>query len=91
MELNPVVRLHWCVLENESSCVVFEETSGQTYLLDPLRALMLTLFDSGLDHGKVMAEVAQHTQGLVRSGERSVLDDICQEFMALGLVEESAL
>ncbi len=91
MELNPVVRLHWCSFESESSCVVFEETSGQTYLLDPLRALMLTLFESGMGYSDIRFEVLQQLQGLVQSVDESALDEILEEFASLGLVEESAL
>lgn len=91
MELNPVVRLHWCSFESESPCVVFEETSGQTYLVDPLRALMLTLFESGMNDSEVRAEVIQQLQGLVPLGDEGALDDIFREFAALGLVEEPFL
>lgn len=91
MELNPAVRLHWCGFEGESSCVVFEETSGQTYLLDPLRSLMLTLFESGMSYFDIRVEIIQQLQGLVQSGDERVLDDILGEFSSLGLVEESAL
>ena len=91
MELNPVVRLHWCSFESEGSCVVFEETSGQTYLLDPLRALMLTLFESGMAYPDIQVEIIQQLQGLIQSGDERILDNILKEFSLLGLVEESAL
>lgn len=91
MGLNPVVCLNWCHFEGENASVVFEETSGQTYLLDPLRALVLTFFESGMTHAEVKAEVVRQLQEFAPTGNATVLDDLFREFAALGLLEEPDL
>jgi hypothetical protein len=43
--LNPVVELHWRAWDTD--VLVFEGTSGETAVLDPLDAALLSCFDAG--------------------------------------------
>ena len=86
--VNGVSNLHWTSWDDEF--MAFDETSGQTHLMDPLRALVLdALSAEGLSFASALELLEQsaflaHTPILM-----DLLATILSEFKAAGLVEVS--
>jgi PqqD family protein of HPr-rel-A system len=88
--LNPAVRLHWCSWAGE--CVVFEEASGQTHILDPLRAFVLnSIADSPQTLEELLLDIStaivvEQTEEIERLAQLAL-----REFETLGLLERSSV
>lgn len=87
--LRPVCCLHWACWSDEY--VVFEEASGQTHQLDPLRAFVLHLLSeevqtfSGVLQALSVPQLVPHSIHL-----HAQLKTIFIEFEAAGLLETVA-
>jgi len=81
--------LHWVSWNDEY--VVFDESSGQTHLLDPLRAFVLNFLSAGCYPFEVVLTELTAIPALADSLRLSeLLKAILSEFGALGLVEVTA-
>jgi len=88
--LNPVARLYWAGWDNEY--VVFEETSGQTHELDPLRALVLNAAIGGPIHAaSVLADLAADLPEMRAEVSIERLNQIFAEFETVGLFESESV
>lgn len=86
---NPLAALHWQHFDGE--WVIFDEGSGQTFVLDALMAAALMALESGC---RTEAEISQQMRvDLPSSGTEALAEQLVQgmEFLAqLGLVEEAS-
>ncbi len=84
--LNPAVSLHWAHWGSEH--VVFDETSGQTHLMEPLRALVLDLLGDGSQSFDAILTNIAATAGLESSqSPTDLVAPILEELEVAGLVE----
>jgi PqqD family protein of HPr-rel-A system len=76
--IRPSAGLHWAGWDDES--VVFDETSGQTHQLDPLRAYVLNSLTTGPRSRRELMDYLQTALGECQTSEvveslGAVLDD----------------
>ena len=87
--VRPGTRLHWAGWDGEH--VVFNEHSGQTHLLDGVRAFVLHLL---CEAPRSPAQLRDELQGALGLSEAAatgaVLDELLAEFERHGLVERCA-
>ena len=84
--LNPVVRLSWVAWNDEY--VVFDETSGQTHQMDPLRAYVLNALDGEAKRFQLLLdEVSGLAEQLGEAKVSELLAQVLQDFETHGLVE----
>lgn len=84
--LRPVVKLHWATWDGEY--VVFEESSGQTHLLDAIRALMLDFFIEAPRTTTFFTDFLTQSLEVTSSDATEVVTLALGDFERLGLVEE---
>jgi PqqD family protein of HPr-rel-A system len=86
--LNPAVKLHWRHWTSEF--VVFEETSGQTHVLDSLRAFVLnSIADFPQTFEQLLLDISA-AMDTEKTGEIERLTRTAlSEFETLGLLERS--
>lgn len=84
--IHPAIRLHWASWDSEY--VVFDETSGQTYQLDSVRAFILnTLCEGECTFAKIIAELSI-IEDLAKNPDLTQLtNSILRELCANGLSE----
>jgi PqqD family protein of HPr-rel-A system len=86
--LNPVVELHWVGWHDEY--VVFDETSGQTHLLDSLRAFLLNaLSEREHDVESLLFELEHAAEMENNRSLRDTVNSILAEFDTVGLLKAS--
>lgn len=87
--VRPVCRLHWACWNDEY--VVFDEASGQTHQLDPIRAFVLQLLSEGVQTFSGVLQALSEPQ-LVPDFIHldAQLKTIFTEFEAAGLLETVA-
>jgi PqqD family protein of HPr-rel-A system len=84
--INTICRLHWRSWE-DLHCV-FDEVSGQTHQLDPLRALILNaLCVEELRFDEILNELANVPSFAQEEHVADVLQVVLSEFSSIGLVE----
>lgn len=84
--INPVVKLHWAAWRDQY--VVFDETSGQTHLLDADNALVLDfLADRMVRFDVLVKELALASIIFRDSKVADWLTSVLYEFQKSGLVE----
>lgn len=87
--VRPVCRLYWACWNDEY--VVFDEASGQTHQLDPVRALVLDLLTEGIQTFSNVLQALQEPQlgqGVIHLDAQ--LKTIFIEFETAGLLETVA-
>jgi PqqD family protein of HPr-rel-A system len=86
--INPAVKLHWRLCGEDF--VVFEESSGQTHLLEPVRAFLLNAFQEGQqDVGVIKRKLCEANASCNSEGIEFIFNQIIDEFKAIGLIETS--
>lgn len=84
--LNSVVQLRWASWDDEH--VVFDIASGQTHLLDPLRAYVLHSMDNcAVSVEDLWVGMVDSSDAVEATATKRTMDAILSEFLALGLVE----
>jgi PqqD family protein of HPr-rel-A system len=84
--VNPVARLHWVGWDNEY--VVFEETSGQTHELDPLRAFILNAAIVGpVQVQSLLDDLVTEIPSAASDISLELLSKVVEEFETVGLLE----
>ena len=84
--LNPASHLHWVCWEDEY--VVFDESSGQTHQLDPVRAFVLHALSEGAQPVTELFDQLAQVPLLVASPHfPQLLSAVLDELQAHGLVE----
>lgn len=85
-QLRSVARLHWACWDDEY--VVFDETSGQTHQLDPLRAFVLHLLSERSQTFSAITRVLSALPAFPADFcANEILRTVINEFEARGLVE----
>lgn len=85
-QLNPAVRLHWASWDDEY--VVFDEGSGQTHQMDPVRAFILNMLcDDVQNFQNLLNELSSISSIADTSNLKDLLVKILNELGAQGLVE----
>ena len=81
-------RLYWQCWNDEY--IVFDETSGHTHQLDPVRAFVLNLLSvSSQSFGAILEELLSIPVLTAEHQLSERLTSILNEFITLGLVEEA--
>jgi len=87
--LRPVCRLHWACWNDEF--VVFDEASGQTHQLDPIRAFVLQLLGENVQAWSDVLQALSEPQLVPDTIHlEAQLKTIFTEFEAVGLLETVA-
>lgn len=87
--VRPVCRLHWACWNEEF--VVFDEASGQTHQLDPIRAFVLQLLTEGVQTFQGVSQALSEPRVAPDANVPDVhLKTIFTEFEAAGLLETVA-
>jgi PqqD family protein of HPr-rel-A system len=85
--VNPVVKLHWATWNDQY--VVFDETSGQTHLIEAANALVLDLLvNDTLSFDALHKELATLSAPLQGANLSDWLISVVTEFETSGLLEE---
>lgn len=89
-QINMAVVLHWHAVEDEY--VVFDETSGQTHQLDPIRAFILNaLQEKYLSTQAIFEELCLSLKPDDTSELQALTQEILNEFVSHGLAEVQSL
>lgn len=80
------MKLHWACWD--SDYVVFEEASGQTHLLDAVRALMLDLLVEAPRTGSFLTDFLTQSLQVTSIDAAQAVTLALSDFERLGLVEE---
>lgn len=84
--IRPVVKLHWATWDDQY--VVFDETSGQTHLIEAANALVLDLLDShALSFDALLNELGMFSETIKDVNISDWLTSVVTELQASGLVE----
>ncbi len=84
--VNPAVRLHWRSWSDEY--VIFDDASGQTHQMDPVRAFVLnSLAEQALPFTTLLQDLTAFPMLAEAPELKGTLGDILNELNALGLVE----
>jgi len=89
LQINDAVRLHWHDCDDDF--LVFDETSGQTHQLDPVRAFVLNAFSVGpLDFETLLDDLSGALAPNQPANLATTLRDVLHEFESCGLIEATA-
>ncbi len=88
--INKAVKLHWHTVEDEY--LVFDETSGQTHQLDPIRAFVLNaLQEQSLSSRAIFEELSLAVSPEDAHELLPLTQTILKEFVSHGLAEVQSL